>query len=184
MLFVLITDSLQFECIAYSLAKIIYMAIVWQGGGRRARGLVTVISSRILLILVKSFKQSKLWRHQESLWSREPWLGSVVVLPLPNFETNFESAALCVVSFFDHSFSIPNSFILSMGSVHLLVNLGSYSYKDLYYGYYGNILKYWGIVRNRVHSVSFGVGWKWVYSESAELQNSQKPQPRLRHCEN
>lgn len=45
-----------------------------------------------------------------------------------------------------------------MESVHLLVNLVSYSYKDLYCVYCRNILKYWGIVRNRVHSVSFGVG--------------------------
>lgn len=184
MLFVLITDSLHFEYSAYSLAKKIYMAFVWQEGGHIARGLLTIISTRILLILVKSFQQSKLWRHQECLWSREPWLGSVLVLPLPNFETNFESAIPCVISFLNHSFSMPNSFILSTEPVHLLVNLVSYSYKDLYYAYYGSILKYWGIVRNRVHSVSFGVGWKWVYSESAVLQNSHKPQPRLRHCEN
>lgn len=60
MLFVLITDSLQFEYTAYSLAKIMFMAIVWQGGGHIARGVFTVLSCRILLILVKSFKQSKL----------------------------------------------------------------------------------------------------------------------------
>lgn len=77
---------------------------------------------------------------------QEPWLGTVLVLPLPNFETNFESATLCVVSFFNRSFSIPNSFILSKETVHLLVNSVSYSYKDLYHE--GNILKYWGIVRN------------------------------------
>lgn len=60
MLFVLITDSLHFEYIAYSLAEIIHMAIVWQGGEHIARGLLTIISSRILLSLVKSCKQSKL----------------------------------------------------------------------------------------------------------------------------
>lgn len=60
MLFVLITDSLHFEYSAYSLVKKIYMAFVWQEGGHIARGLLTIISTRILLILVKSFQQSKL----------------------------------------------------------------------------------------------------------------------------
>lgn len=54
------------------LGKRIHMTSVWQEGGHVALDLFTVISTRILLlILVKPFKQRKLRRHQECMQSLE-----------------------------------------------------------------------------------------------------------------